>query len=46
MWPHPLTLAMDNVVFDSQPTFTASDAVITLGPHPVNVLPTGTGVTV
>ena len=43
---HPLTLAMDNVVFDTAPTINASQATITLGPNPVNILPTGTGVTV
>jgi len=43
---HPLTLTMDNVVFDSQPIITASDAVIGLGPNPVSISPTGTGVTV
>ena len=43
---HPLTLAMDNVVFDTSPTINASNAAITLGPNPVNILPTGTGVTV
>jgi polygalacturonase len=43
---HPLTLAMDNVVFDSAPTINASNATITLGPNPVNIAPTGTGVTV
>jgi polygalacturonase len=41
-----LTLAMDNVVFDSAPTVTASQASITLGPNPVSIAPTGTGVTV
>ena len=43
---HPLTLAMDNVVFDTLPTLNASNAAITLGPNPVSILPTGTGVTV
>ena len=43
---HPLTLTMDNVVFDTSPTISASDAVITLGPGPVNILPSGNGVTV
>jgi hypothetical protein len=43
---HPLTLAMDNVVFDTPPTINASSAMITLGPNPVSILPTGTGVTV
>jgi len=37
---------MDNVVFDTLPTITASNAAITLGPNPVSVLPAGTGVTV
>ena len=43
---HPLSLAMDNVVFDTPPTVNASNAAITLGPNPVSFLPTGTGVTV
>ena len=43
---HPLTLTMDNVVFDTPPTINASNAVIGLGPNPVSILPTGTGVTV
>jgi polygalacturonase len=43
---HPLTLAMDNVVFDTPPTINASNATITLGPSPVSILPAGTGVTV
>jgi polygalacturonase len=43
---HPLTLTMDNVVFDATPTINASNAAITLGPNPVNILPSGTGVTV
>ena len=43
---HPLTLTMDNVVFDAPPTINASNAVITLGPNPVNIAPTGAGVTV
>ncbi len=43
---HPLTLAMDNVVFDTPPTINASNAAITLGPGPVSILPAGTGVTV
>ena len=42
----PLTLSMDNVVFDASPTINASNAAITLGPGPVNILPSGTGVTV
>jgi hypothetical protein len=37
---------MDNVVFDSIPTVTASQAAITLGPNPVTITPSGTGVTV
>ena len=41
-----LTLTMDNVIFDSAPTITASQATITLGPNPVSVTPSGTGVTV
>jgi hypothetical protein len=41
-----LTLTMDNVVFDSIPTVTASQAAITLGPNPVTIAPSGTGVTV
>jgi len=43
---HPLTLAMDNVVFDTPPTINASNATITLGLGPVSILPSGTGVTV
>ena len=43
---HPLTLAMDNVVFDTPPTITASNAAITLGPGPVNIVPSGTEVAV
>jgi polygalacturonase len=43
---HPLTLTMDNVVFDTPPTINASDATITLGPRPVSILPTGNRVTV
>jgi len=43
---HPLTLTMDNVVFDSAPTVNASQAIITLGPNPVNILPSGAGVVV
>jgi polygalacturonase len=43
---HPLTLAMDNVVFDTPPTINASNAAIALGPNPVSILPTGTEVTV
>jgi polygalacturonase len=42
----PLTMTMDNVVFDAVPTITASQAAITLGPKPVNITPSGTGVTV
>jgi polygalacturonase len=41
-----LTLAMDNVVFDSAPTVTASQAAITVGPDPVSIAPSGAGVTV
>jgi polygalacturonase len=41
-----LTLTMDNVFFDSIPTVTASQAAITLGPNPVTIAPSGTGVTV
>ena len=41
---HPLTLAMDNVVFDTPPTIDASNAAITLGPSPVSILPSGAGV--
>jgi polygalacturonase len=41
-----LTLSMDNVVFDSAPSVTASEAAITLGPDPVSITPSGTGVTV
>jgi hypothetical protein len=43
---HLLTLAMDNVVFDTPPTINASEATITLGPNPVTILPSGSGVTV
>jgi polygalacturonase len=43
---NPLTLTMDNVVFDSTPTVTASQATISLGPNPVSIAPSGTGVTV
>lgn len=43
---HLLTLTMDNVIFDTAPTINASQATITLGPNPVNIAPTGTGVTV
>jgi polygalacturonase len=42
----PLTMTMDNVVFDGTPTITASQAAITLGPNPVNLTPSGTAVTV
>jgi polygalacturonase len=42
----PLTLTMDNVVFDTAPSITASQAAIALGPNPVNITPSGTGVTV
>jgi hypothetical protein len=43
---HPLTMSMDNVIFDTLPAITATDAAITLGPNPVSILPTGAGVTV
>jgi hypothetical protein len=44
---HPIGITLDNVVLDNQPTtITASNANIVLGPGPVNVTPTGTGVTV
>jgi polygalacturonase len=45
---HKLTLGLDNVIFDgaSSATFDAAQATITLGPGPVNVKPSGTGVTV
>jgi Endopolygalacturonase len=43
---HLLSLTMDNVVFDSAPTVTASQATITVGPNPVSIAPSGTGVTV
>jgi hypothetical protein len=39
-------MTMDNVVFDGTPTITASQAAFTLGPKPVNLTPSGTGVTV
>lgn len=42
----PLTMTMDNVVFDGTPTITASQAAFTLGPKPVTLTPSGTGVTV
>ena len=42
----PLTMTMDNVVFEAAPSITASQAAITLGPNPVNLTPSGTGVTV
>jgi polygalacturonase len=42
----PLTLTMDNVVFDTDPTITASQATIVVGPNPVNITPSGVGVTV
>jgi Endopolygalacturonase len=42
----PLTMTLDNVAFDVAPTITASQAAITLGSNPVNITPSGTGVTV
>jgi polygalacturonase len=44
----PLTVTLDNVVFDDAATIdmVASNAEITLGPNPVNFTPTGTNVTV
>jgi polygalacturonase len=42
---HPLTITLDNVVFDSPPTVTGQDAHITLGPGPANVTASGTDVT-
>jgi polygalacturonase len=41
-----LTLSMDNVVFDGVPTLKASQTTLTVGPNPVTLAPTGTGVTV
>ncbi len=43
---HPLTVSMDNVVFDSAPTITASNAALSVGPNPVNITLSGTNVTV
>ena len=42
----PLTMTMDNVVFDAAPTITASQAGITWGPNPVNLTLSGNAVTV
>lgn len=44
----PLTITLDNVVFDDpgSATFKTQDAKLTLGPGPVNFTPTGTDVTV
>jgi polygalacturonase len=45
---HPLTITLDNVVFDNPAgaTFEAQDAQIGLGPGPVNITPAGTNVVV
>lgn len=43
---HVLTMTLDNVVMDSSGTFEAQYATLTYGPGPVNLAPSGTGVTV